>query len=99
MQAEVLRRRVATIATPKPAARVLSAHRDTPSERAMQHRPLSLSEAADLAAKRAQQAQQMAFMRSPQYWASQQVPHTTKIFGNMPALPLLAPLDPAVADK
>jgi hypothetical protein len=99
MQAEVLRRRVATIATPKPAARVPSAHRDTPSERAAQHRPLSLSEAADLAAKRAQQAQQMAFMRSPQYWSSQQVPHTTKIFGNMPALPLLAPLDPAVADK
>jgi hypothetical protein len=99
MQAEVLRRRVATIATPKPAARVPSAHRDMPSDRAVQHRPLSLSEAADLAAKRAQQAQKMAFMRSPQYWASQQVPRTTKIFGNMPALPLLAPLDPAVADK
>jgi len=74
------------------------AHAPQRSERAVQHKPLSLSQAADMAAKQAQKAQAMAFMRSPQYWASQQATHETKRFGSMPRLPLLSPLNPAAAD-
>jgi hypothetical protein len=105
MQAAVLRKRVATFEPPTSEARAATAHRDTHpahapqrSERAVQHKPLSLSQAADMAAKQAQKAQAMAFMRSPQYWASQQATHETKRFGSMPRLPLLSPLNPAAAD-
>ena len=66
---------------------------------AVQHKPLTLEEAAEEASHNAAVAQKLAYMRSPQYWQSQQATHTTKRYGMMPGLPLLAPLDPAAADE
>ena len=60
--------------------------------------PVTLEEASALASKRAVLAQRQAYMRSPQYWQSQQAATTMKRFGMMPGLPLLKPLDRAAAD-
>ena len=103
MQARVLRKRVAALAThePRVIGRNLEMHvtvTHMPSAQAAPHKPLTLEEAAEEAAKNAAVAQKLAFMRSPQYWATQHVARTTKRYGLMPGLPLLAPLNPAAAD-
>jgi hypothetical protein len=106
MQAEVLRKRVTAMATVPVSPhvvghplemRVAPTMRQAP-QRAVAHKPLTLTQAAEAASHNAAKAQQMAFMRSPQFWASQHAIHTTKRYGMMPGLPLLAPLDSAAAD-
>jgi len=102
MQAEVLRKRVSALATPSAVGHPLEmrmAPTHMPQKYAAPHTPLTLGEAAELASRNAQTAQQMAFMRSPQFWRNQQAIHTTKRFGMMPALPLLNALDPSAADQ
>ena len=98
MQAQVLRKRMADLTQNEPvpaqAARPL-AYKPAPSPQ----RPHTLENAADMAAAQAEMAQRMAYMRSPQYWASKQPSQKMmKRYGMMPGLPLLAPLDPAAAD-
>ena len=103
MQARVLRKRVAAMAHgPRIIGQPL--HMSvTPThmqrKAAAPHKPLTLVEAAKEASHNAAVAQNLAYMRSPQYWQSQTATHTTKRYGMMPGLPLLAPLDPAAADQ
>ena len=105
MQAQVLRKRVAAFAPhQRPAVIGQPLHMpEAPGQfqqhNAVPHKPLTLEEAAEAASHNAAVAQKLAYMRSPQYWQSRQATHTTKRYGMMPGLPLLAPLDPAAADK
>jgi hypothetical protein len=106
MQAEVLRKRVVAMAatTPKAIRRMnmapMAKRIHTPqAERGTPQMPLTLEQKAEFASENAMKAQKMAFMRSPQFWATQQAPRTMKTYGLMPSLPLLSPLDPAAADK
>jgi len=102
MQAEVLHKRAVARTPPSVVGHPLEmrvAPTHMPHKYASPHKPLTLGQAADLASRNAQTAQQMAFMRSPQFWHNQQAIHTTKRFGMMPALPLLNALDSSAADQ
>jgi hypothetical protein len=106
MQAEVLRKRVVAMAatTPKTIRRMNMAPmakriHTQQAKRGTPQMPPTLEQKAEFASENAMKAQKMAFMRSPQFWATQQAPRTMKTYGLMPSLPLLSPLDPAAADK
>jgi len=104
MQVQVLRKRVAAMATHRPQVIGQPLHMPvSPTHMqhnaAAPHKPLTLVQAAEEASQNAAVAQNLAYMRSPQYWQSQTAMHTTKRYGMMPGLPLLAPLDPAASDQ
>lgn len=89
--------RVALTPAAKQTRRLSDAYSGKASE-VQAKNPVTLEEASALASKRAVLAQRQAYMRSPQYWQSQQAATTMKRFGMMPGLPLLRPLDRAAAD-